>query len=134
MQKSAHPEVLMDEDGIQITNSQITTPKGEFPIDDIDAVESHIAKPVWGPLALSVLGTLNLAIASQSAFWLDFAASGVMLGGGLFWWIRGTKYVLTLILPQGEVDVWLASRESQLQQALHIIQQRLDQRRNRDRA
>ena len=132
MQKSKQPKALMDEDGIQITNSQITTPKGEFPINDIDAVESRIAKPVWGPLALSVLGTLNLAIAFQSAFWLDFAASGVMLGGGLLWWIRGTKYVLTLTLPQGKVDVWFAHRESQLQQTLHIIQQRLNRRQDRD--
>ena len=134
MQKSTQPEVLMDEDGIQITNNQITTPKGEFPIMDIEAVDSRIAKPVWGPLLLSVLGTLNLVIAFQSAFWLDFAACGVMLGGGLFWWIRGTKYMLILTLPQGKVDVWSAHRELQLQQALQLIQQRLDRRQDRDNA
>ena len=134
MQKSTQPKTLMDEDGIRITNRQIITPKGEFSIDQIETAESHITKPVWGPLLLAVLGTLNLAIAFQSVFWLDFAASGVMLGGGLFWWTRGTKYVLTLRLPEGETDVWFARRESQLQQALQIVQERLDKnRRDKDR-
>ena len=130
MQQSKQPKTLLDEDGIQITNQQITTANGEFPLQDIEAVESRITKPVWGPLLLGILGTLNLAIAFQAAFWLDFVASGIMLGGGLFWWTRGTKYVLTLRLPQGKVDIWFARRESQMQKALDIVQQRLDKRRS----
>ena len=128
MQNSTQAKTLMDEDGIRITDKRIITPKGEFPISDIKAAESHVTKPVWGPLLLAVLGTLNLAIAFQSVFWVDFIASGIMLGGGLFWWIRGTKYVLCLNLPEGEVDAWFARRESQLQQALDLIQKRLDKR------
>ena len=129
MQKPIEPRILLDEDGIQITTRQITTSAGDFAIKDIEAVERRIRKPVWGPLLLGILGTLNLAIAYQSEFWFDFAAAGVMLGGGLYWWTSGTRYVLTLKMPDGKVDAWFARRQSRLQDVLDILQQRLDKRR-----
>jgi len=118
----------MDEDDIQITTKQVNTPTGDFPLKNIQGVASRIAKPVWGPLLLAILGTLNLAVAFRSGFWLDFAAAGIMLGAGLYWWIRGTKYVLTLTLPKEEVDVWTTRHESQVRQALDILQQSMHKR------
>jgi len=125
MKKSMKDNVLMEEDDIQITTKQVNTPEGEFSLQDIQGVASRTTKPMWGPSLLSILGTLNLAIAFQSGFWLDFAAAGIMLGVGLYWWIQGTRYVLTLTLPKEEVDVWTARHEPQVRQALEILQQSL---------
>lgn len=125
MPRASKPKLLMDEDGIEISSRSITTPLGVFAFDDVKSVNTRPSKPLYGPLFLALLGTLNLVIAFQSGFWLDFAASGVMLGGGIFWRTSGTKYVLTVATANGEVDAWFARRESQVHRALEIIRPRL---------
>jgi len=128
MRKADEPELLMDEDGIEISSRSIITPIGAFPLEDVKSVDSRRNKPLYGPLFLALLGTLNLLVAFQSGFWLDFAAAGVMLGAGIFWRTGGTKYVLTLRTANGEVDAWFARREAQVQRALEIIRPRLKKR------
>ncbi|MEE4376120.1 MAG: DUF6232 family protein [Candidatus Competibacteraceae bacterium] len=128
MQKSQQIKILMDEDDFQITTKQVNTPIGDYPLSDIQGVASRITKPVWGPLLLAILGTINLAIAFHAGYWLDFVTAGIMLGAGLVWWTRGTKYVLILTLPKGDVDAWTARHESQVKQALDMLQQSLHKR------
>lgn len=130
--KPIEARVLMEQEGLRITNGQVSTPAGDFPVRDIHTLDKRIAKPTWGPLALSLLGTLNLAIAFQSRFWLDFLAAFIMLGVGIFWWLRGTRYVLILNTAQeGPQEVWFSRREAQLRQAMEILQNLLDKRRAR---
>lgn len=129
MNNPIQPKVLMDEDGIRITTRQVSTDAGDFPFRDIQAVDRQVVKPVWGPLFLALLGTLNLAIALQSLFWVDLLASAIMLGGGLFWWLRGTRHTLILTMPTGPVSAWFTRSAARLQQALEIIGAQLDKRR-----
>ncbi len=129
MNKPIQPKVLMDEDGIRITTQQVSTDVGEFPFRDIHAVDQQVVRPVWGPLFLALLGTLNLAIALQALFWVDLLASAIMLGGGLFWWLRGARHTLILTLPTGPVSAWFSRSAAPLQHALEIIRAQLDKRR-----
>lgn len=128
MQKST-PRVLLEEHGLQITLREVRTRAGDFPIKEIEGIDRRVHKPVWGPVLLALLGTLNLAIATQTGFWLDLLASAVMLAFGFFWWIRGTKYILTLKVAKGAVDVWSVRREEQLVRAMEILRRQLDKRR-----
>ena len=117
--------MLMDEDGLRISTHSISTPLGDFNLAEVDAANSRSTKPLYGPLLLALLGTLNLVIAFRSHFWLDFVASGLMLGGGLFWRASGTQHVLMLKTGGGEVDAWFTRRDAQMQRALEIIRARL---------
>ena len=122
----------MSDNGFQITTAQVITPAGDFQVDDIRGAESRTSRPIWGPLMLALLGTVNLLIAFQSGFWLDFSAAGLMLGVGVIWRVLGTKYVLTLELASGKVDAWFARREAPVQQALRVLRQRLPAQRHHD--
>lgn len=121
MPRSTEPGVLMDDEDIRITDKQVVTPAGEFPLDDIRAVTTHIKRPLLGPVLLALLGTLNLVAGMERGFWLDFAAAGLMFGGGLLWRQRGTRYRLLLRTSAGEVDAWSAPDEARLKQAAEII-------------
>jgi hypothetical protein len=118
----------MDQDGVQITAAQISTPGGDYAVPDIRSVEMRTSRPLYGPLFLAILGTVNLTIAVESRFWLDFVAAGVMLVVGVLWRVSGTKYVLTLELPSGKMDVWFARREPPVQKALEILRHRVGRR------
>ncbi len=119
--RKLEPGVLMDDDDIRITNKQVTTPRGEFPLDDIRVVSTDIKRPLLGPVLLALLGTLNLAAGMERGFWLDFAAAGLMFGGGLLWRQRGVRYRLLLRTSAGEVDAWSAPDEARLKQAADLI-------------
>lgn len=119
--RSTDPGVLMDDADIRITAERVITPVGEFPLDDIRAVSTHIKRPLVGPVLLALLGTLNLAAGMERGFWLDFAAAGLMFGGGLLWRQRGTRYRLLLHTSAGEINAWSAPDEARLKQAAEII-------------
>jgi hypothetical protein len=113
--------MLMDDADIRITDKQVITPVGEFPLDDIRAVTTHIKRPLLGPVLLALLGTINLAAGMERGFWLDFAAAGLMFGCGLLWRQRGTRYRLLLRTSAGEVNAWSAPDEARLKQATELI-------------
>ena len=119
------PEVLMDDNGLRITTAQVITPVGDFPLEEIRGADARTTRPLWGPLLLALLGTINLLVAFQSRFWLDFAAAGLMLGLGVVWRVGGTRYVLSLELPTGRRDVWLGRHEATVLEALRIVRQSL---------
>ncbi|MDH3281361.1 MAG: hypothetical protein OEQ18_09560 [Gammaproteobacteria bacterium] len=129
MPKFADPKVLFDQDGIRVTTKGMTTPEGEYVFKDIESAGRRIAKPLWGPVLLALLGTLNLAIALETRFWLDLSASAVMLGFGLFWWILGTRYILTLKVADKNVDAWYSRRKEPVSLVLDIVQKQLSKRR-----
>lgn len=125
---AAPGEPLLDEGGLRITPTGVSAPGGEYPLADIGQVETRVRKPLWGPVLLALIGSLNLALALESGFWLDFAAAALMLGGGIAWRVFGTRYVLTLTLPRGRTDVWFSRRESELERARAIVARLLAQR------
>jgi hypothetical protein len=101
---------------------------GEYGFKDIQSAGRRIAKPLWGPVLLALLGTLNLAIALETRFWLDLLASVVMLGFGLFWRTLGTRYILTLKVDDKHVDAWYSRREKSVALVLELIQGQLSRR------
>lgn len=119
----------MDEDGLRITAQKVTSPSGEYLIKDIKDAAMRVSKPMWGPLLLSILGTLNLAVASETLSPIDFFASLAMLGVGLSWWLRGTRYILSLKLGDAEEEVWFTRFEPKLKMALELVQGLLKKRR-----
>ena len=132
--KSSKPKVLMEEDGIVITADAVTTPLGDFPLHDIKAADRRMHRPMLGPILLAGLGTLVTVVAFHSQTWYDTVAAGLMLGGGLSWWLRGTRYILTLLVPQGEVNAWVARRDEQVERAMKLVRELLEKRRERDAA
>ncbi|MDX1604758.1 MAG: DUF6232 family protein [Candidatus Competibacterales bacterium] len=121
MKPSKQPKFLMDEAGIQITRDQVTTPNGDFPLVDIHGIDRRVKKPLLGPVLLALLGTVNTVVAMNTGYWLDIVIAGLMLGGGIYWRLSGTRHVLVLRTPKGEVEAWFARRESELDRALEII-------------
>lgn len=119
----------MDEDGLRITTQKVTSPSGEYLMKDINDAAMRVSKPMWGPLLLSILGTLNLAVASETMSPIDFFVSLAMLGVGLSWWLRGTKYILSLKLGDAEEEVWYTRHESKVKTALELVQGLLKKRR-----
>lgn len=122
MNKTTERQSLMDEDGICITSERVTTPAGDFPMDGIRGVESRVKKPLWGPVLLVLLGTLNLAFGMQTGALFDLLAAGLMIGGGLYWRMRSTRHVLVLTTPTGKTDVWFTTDEDQLKRAMTLIE------------
>lgn len=109
------------EDGIRITAQSVTTPEGEFALADIVGASARTSKPVWGPVLLAALGTLNLAAAVQTSFWVDWLASTAMLGGGLYWRFAATRYVLVLETAEKKIDAWYVRSSGQRDRALAAI-------------
>jgi hypothetical protein len=128
MPKFAEAKVLFDREEIRVTTKGVTTPVGEYGFKDIESAGRRIAKPLWGPVLLALLGTLNLAIALETRFWLDLLASVVMLGFGLFWRTLGTRYILTLKVADKHVDAWYSRREKSVALVLELIQGQLSRR------
>lgn len=122
MSTKAQRDALMDEDGIRITPHCIKTPKGEFALKDVVQASSKIHRPLWGPFLLASLGTLVLVAAMQTMFWGDWLAAGVMLLGGIYWRVTGTRYVLVLKTASKSVDAWYAETSEQRDRALALIQ------------
>jgi hypothetical protein len=118
-------QVLMDEGGIRITPQCVTTPVGEFRLEDVRRVGAKLHKPVWGPFLLAALGTLNLVAAVQTRFWGDWLASAVMLGGGLYWRRAGTRHVLVIETAGESVDAWYARTREERDRALRILEDAL---------
>ncbi len=129
MPKFAEHKVLLEGEGIKITTKGITTPHADYSFKDIKSADQRIAKPLWGPVLLALLGTLILAIALQTGLWLDFLISALLLGFGFFWWLRGTRYVLTLRLLDKEEDVWYSRRSRPAVDALEAVREQLKKRR-----
>ena len=117
--------VLMDQNGIRVSAEKVSTEYGDYPIASIQAVDQRVVKPMYGPLLLCLLGTINLAIAFETAFWLDLIASAVMLGAGILWRILGTKYVLTLKTDEGDQVVWFSRKAPPVQDAVAAVRQLL---------
>ncbi|MDH3639130.1 MAG: DUF6232 family protein [Gammaproteobacteria bacterium] len=129
MPKLAEHKVLIEEEGVQVTTKGVTTTVDEYSYKDIQSAGQRITKPLWGPVLLALIGTLNLAIALETRFWLDWLASAAMLGFGFFWWIRGTRYILTLKVADENVDAWQSRRAQQLAQVLDVVQGQLSKQR-----
>ena len=129
MHKSLQPKILMDEDGLCITAQKVTSPSGEFLLKDIDDATVRVSKPMWGPLLLSILGTVNLAVATETMSPVDFIVSLAMLGFGLSWWLRGQKFILSLKLGDTERDVWYTRHAPKSKTALELMQGLLKKRR-----
>ena len=128
MPTDSAPTLSLEDDGISITADKIITPAGDFEIDNIQRVERKFKRPTWGPLFLAALGTLNLTIGFRSGFWLDFAAAGIMLGGGIFWWTRGSRHVLVLDTGQKQVLAWYTRQDDKLQQVIELLRRRIGQK------
>ncbi len=115
-------KTLLEDQGITLTSGKLTTPLGEFAVKDIQSVDQRVSKPMWGPLFLAVLGTINLGRAMDSGFWPHWLVAIVCLGSGLFWWMRGSKYVLTLKTQDGkEVDAWYSRSQAPVTRAVAMI-------------
>ena len=119
----------MDEDGLRITPQKLTSPSGDYAVKDNEDAAMRVSKPMWGPLLLSILGTINLAVAFETMWVVDFLISLVMLGVGLSWWLRGTKYILSLKMDGAEEDVWFTRHESKLKTALELLHGLMNKRR-----
>ena len=119
----------MDEDGLRLTPQKLTSPSGDYAVKDIEDAAMRVSKPMWGPLLLSILGTINLAVAFETMWVVDFLISLVMLGVGLSWWLRGTKYILSPKMDGAEEDVWFTRHESKLKTALALLKGLMDKRR-----
>lgn len=130
MSKYAEPKVLFAQDGLRVTTKGVTTLAAEYSFADIQSAGRRITKPVLGPVLLALLGTLNLTVALETRFWLDILASSVMLGFGLFWWILGTRYILTLKVrnEDEDVDAWASRHEKPLSLVLEVIREQLARR------
>ena len=122
MGKKNADELLLDQKGLRVSRSKIVTDLGEYEFERIESVRQHMHRPMWGPVFLSILGTLNLAIAFQTGALRDFIASAVMLGVGFLWWTRGTRYTLAVKVDGKENDVWLTRRRPQMEQVLQVIE------------
>lgn len=119
-------KALMDEDGIRITKSGITSPAGEFDFSDIVSVSRKLHSPLWGPFLLASLGTLTLVAAVQTGFWGDWLASLAMLSGGIFWRVRGRRHVLVIETRSKKIDAWYARSAEQCDRALSLVQRAVD--------
>jgi len=122
MTRQVPGKVLMDEDGIRITGSSVTTPQGEFALVDIVGASHKVHRPLWGPFLLASLGTLTLVAAVQTMFWGDWLAAAVMLLGGIFWRIRGVRHVVVLETASKKIDAWYADDREKCDRALGLIQ------------
>ena len=118
--------VLMDEDGIRISQCNITTPHGEFALADILTANCRVQRPLWGPFLLASLGTLVLVAAVQTGFWGDWLAAAVMLLGGIYWRVTGVRYVLVIETQARKLDAWHAESAEQCGRALALIQRAAD--------
>ena len=126
MTDSSAPSVLMDEDGIRITQRSITTPKGKFALHEIAKASCKVHRPLWGPFLLASLGTLVLAAAVQTHFWGDWLAAAVMLLGGIYWRVTGVRHVLVIEARGKKLDAWYAEDAEQCGRALELIQRAAD--------
>lgn len=125
--KSA-PKVLFQDEGLEINVRDLVTSVGDFPLKDIESIKNSVTQPVVGPALLALLGTVNLGVATQTRTWFDLLAATVMLSFGLVWWLRGTRYVLTITVPKGDVKAYVARRKRSVEQAMEILNEQIEKR------
>ena len=106
-------DVLIDESGIRVTHEAVVTRRQEYAFDQIVEASRRITRPLWGPLILAILGTINLAAGFQTDAPRDFIAAGLMLGGGMLWWRFGLRHTLVLNVGGKAEDAWL-TRDGEL--------------------
>ncbi len=119
----------MEAEGLCITPREMRTPAGDFPLADITALRRRVRTPLLGPVVLAILGTVNLVAALRTGWWLDVIATAVMFGGGLLWWLLGTRYVLVVGTGGGDVEAWLTRHKRVFDQAMEVGQAQIDRRR-----
>lgn len=124
----SEPKILFQDEGLEINVRDMVTSVGDFPLKDIAAIKNSVTQPVIGPALLALLGTVNLGIATQTRTWYDLLAAVVMLGFGLVWWLRGTRHVLTITVPKGEVKAYVARRKKSVEQAMAILNEQIEKR------
>ena len=117
--------LLLEEAGLRVGEHTLTAPGGDYPLADVLSVERSVSKPLWVPLLLALLGTINLAFALQTGHADMFVAAGLMLGAGLWYWLRGTRYVLCLLTGEGEQEVWFTRDEQAYERAFAVVQARV---------
>ncbi len=115
-------EPLLEAGGLRITRSLVTAPGGEYPVADIERVQSRVSRPLWGPVVLALVGTFNLAIAMEAGGALDLLAPAVMFAAAIGWRWFGTRHVLTFRLAGKPTDVWLSRHEADLRRAQEIVE------------
>ncbi len=119
--------VLLDEEDVWISADEIATRDGTYRVRDIEKVSLRIKRPMFGPLALAILGTVNLALGFESGATRDFIAAGVMLGGGVFWWTRGTRYGIAIRIAGKQTDIWWTRHRGQCSRVLETLHAAVEQ-------
>ena len=128
MTTSAPSELLLEEPNLRITRAAIVTPDEEVPLTDVSAVERYTYKPFLVPLALSVFGIIVAVVAVQTRYWLDFVACIAMLGGGMYWRHKATRYVLRVERNGKKEAVWQTADLKSLERALACLGELVGQR------
>jgi hypothetical protein len=118
---AAKGKVLLEEDKLRIHRDAIVTPDAEYPLAEVTAVERGTYKPFLVPLALAVFGLINAVIAVQTQFWLDYLASAVMLGGGMWWRGRATRHLLRIERGGSKETVWQTKDGQSIARAMECL-------------
>lgn len=117
--------VLLEEEGLKVGERVLLVPNGEYPLDGVLAVEQTLSRPVLVPVLLALLGTLNLAFAMQTGHLDIFVAAGLMLGCGLWFWLKGTRHVMTLTTQKGDEPVWYSRDQKACKRACELVRERV---------
>ena len=94
--RSRRPEPggALEEEGLRIEGDRLISPDGEFPLDEVLAVEKQVSKPM-------------------------------LLGAGLWFWLRGARHVLAVQTAAGEKRIWFTRDEQACRRACEAVQERI---------
>ena len=118
--------VLVEEGGVRVTSEAVVTERRDYALDQVVSARRRSDRPLWGPLVLSVLATINLVAGFQPGALRDFAAAAVMLGGGALWWKLGARHTLVLNVGGREEDVWLTRDGKLMERVLAAVEARIE--------
>ena len=121
MSKSKPAALLLEEPNLRISREAVSTPDAEYPMAELTGVKRQIYKPFLVPLILGVLGTINAVVAVTTLFWGDFLACAVMLGGGIYWRKRGSRFVLRVERNGKMEPVWQTKDEASMDRAMDCM-------------
>ena len=99
-----------------------------YPISGITSVKSLVQRPMKGPMILIAIGVIALANAVIEGHIDMLGYVLVFGGGGLFWLIKGAKYILVLSTASGEVQALTSRNQTFISRIVNALNQAIVQR------